>query len=714
MGAQRERLLSRRAIAATARPQHTPFDGKGTGSMARRTCTALRARRLTAISFAVCLCAGLDAGPARAAGSVAAQARPEPAAGSASESIALPEVVALGQAEVAPERPALRGSSPTPATLKEPTSFVTPVVRAGSASASPAELAARAAGVTVREQGFNQPTALSLRGASSEQVTVVLDGLPLNGLLGGGFDLSTLPSPFLRRLSVARGALGARYGAGTLGGAVEVEMIEPDQGVRRAFGEIGHGSFLSFDGSLGTALGFGQTSVLLSAYARTSRGDYPFPYDPRPLVDDGDLVERRRENNASQRYGALLRLRRSGQLRLDLLVEADGGIRGVPGAVQAPTLSAEQRDARVNLVGKIAGSALGMDIEGRLGGRLGLVQWSPDRADRDPWQREHLAFVELTAKRFFDFHALEMSVRLGHEGLSGAAHGTHDRLLAALFASDEIELGPATILPALRAEWVGDRFGLSPKLGLSLSVADGIALRANVGRAFRPPSFGELYLEQGSISPNPDLGSETALFADAGAEVNASPVAATPLHLRGAAAGFVTRYGDVILYELYAPMRIKPYNLGQALVWGGEFEVEAALLLSAATLRLSGAYTLGFSENRSGDARYDGRELPFHPRHRVTGRFEVEIWRLSAHVAAEFQSRQQVNRSNTDAIDGRTRCDAGIGALLHRPSGLRVTAELKNAFGAQGQDLYGYPLAGRSFHLTLGFDADFTPRKMAP
>ena len=611
------------------------------------------------------------------------------------DAISLPEVVALGDGPAPESSPALKSIAPSNAALNEPTSFVTPIARTEGDSATPADLAARAPGVMVRDQGFNQPMSISLRGASSEQVTVMLDGLPLNGLAGGGFDLGTLPSAFVERLSVARGANGARYGAGTLGGAVDVEFIEPREGERRLFGELGYGSFLSFDGSLGAALGWTRTALLVSAHARSSRGDYPFLYDPKPLVADNALVERRRDNNDSRRLGLLARVSHRGRARLELLLEADGGIRGIPGAVQAPTLTAEQRDARVNLVGKVSGEVGGFEMEGKLGARLGWLNWAPDRGVDEPWQREHLAFGEFTARRFFDWHALEVSARLGHEGLSGEAHGVHDRIRASLFASDEIEIGPATIHPALRGEFVGARFGLSPKLGLSLEVVDGISLRGNVGRSFRPPSFGELYLEQGSISPNPDLEPETALFADLGIEARRSPIAQTPLHLRGAAAGFVTRYGEVILYELNAPMRIKPFNLGQAIVWGGEFEVEAALTLPLATLRLNGAYTLSFSRNQSGDERYDGRELPFHPRHRAVGRLEADIWRLNAFAAVEFQSRQLINRSNTDAIDARTRCDFGLAALLHRPSGLKLSAELKNAFNARGQDLYGYPHSGR-------------------
>ncbi len=685
------------------------------------------ARGLTAISFAACLwgatCAA-DVALAERAGAVSKASNApggadlggvqDASGGESGETLVLPEVVALGDGPAPESSPALKSIAPSNAALNEPTSFVTPIARTEGDSATPADLAARAPGVMVRDQGFNQPTSISLRGASSEQVTVMLDGLPLNGLAGGGFDLGTLPSAFVERLSVARGANGARYGAGTLGGAVDVEFIEPREGERRLFGELGYGSFLSFDGSLGAALGWTRTALLVSAHARSSRGDYPFLYDPKPLVADNALVERRRDNNDSRRLGLLARVSHRGRARLELLLEADGGIRGVPGAVQAPTLTAEQRDARVNLVGKVSGEAFGLEMEGKLGARLGWLNWAPDRGVDEPWQREHLAFGEFTARRFFDWHALEVSARLGHEGLSGEAHGVHDRIRASLFASDEIEIGPATIHPALRGEFVGARFGLSPKLGLSLEVVDGISLRGNVGRSFRPPSFGELYLEQGSISPNPDLEPETALFADLGIEARRSPVAQTPLHLRGAAAGFVTRYGEVILYELNAPMRIKPFNLGQAIVWGGEFEVEAALTLPLATLRLNGAYTLSFSRNQSGDERYDGRELPFHPRHRAVGRLEADIWRLNAFAAVEFQSRQLINRSNTDAIDARTRCDFGLAALLHRPSGLKLSAELKNAFNARGQDLYGYPHSGRAFHLTIGLDADFTRRKDPP
>ncbi|MDR0965785.1 MAG: TonB-dependent receptor [Myxococcales bacterium] len=634
--------------------------------------------------------------------------------GAAQGDIALDEVLALGEATPWSVADRKAASTPTQAQLKEPTGFVSAVERQSGEHATPADLAARSAGVTVRDQGHNQPASISLRGSSSEQVTVVLDGMPLNGLAGGGFDLTALPAPFVRRLSVARGALGARYGSGALGGAVDIELLAPARGERRFFGELGHGSFLTFDASLGGALGFDITSVLVSAYARTSRGDYPFLYDPTPLVADDALIERRRENNASQRYGALARVHRDGAVKLDLLLEADGGLRGVPGAVQAPTRTAEQRDARALLLGKASGAAFGTEFEGRLGARLGFLEWSSDRHAPEPWQHEYHVFAELNAKRFFGVHALELSARLGHEGLTGPSHGTHDRPLAALFAGGELELGPFALLPAVRAEFVGERFGLSPKLGISLAITDDIELRANAGRSFRAPSFGELYLEQGSVSPNPDLTSETAIFGDAGIEARLSPTTTMPLSLRGAASGFVTRHDDVILYELHAPMRIKPYNLGRALVWGGEFEAEAALALKRASLRLRAAYTLSFSENQSGDSRYDGRDLPFHPRHRLTSRLDVEVWRLSAHLGAELQSRQQVNRSNTDALDGRARIDAGVSARLHRPSGLRLTAELGNLFGAQGQDLYGYPLAGRTFHITLGFDADLTPAKDSP
>ena len=635
-------------------------------------------------------------------------------AGAPPEEAALPEVVVSADAEGAEGTdsgaPPLRSNQPSAARASDPTGAIATISRSPAANVDApdaASMAARAPGLTLRSQGHNQPVTVSLRGSSAEQVPVLVDGLKLNALAGGGFDLTRIPAAFIRRLSVIRGANGAVYGAGTLGGAVSLELLSPKPGERRLFGELGWGSFLSFDGSLGGAADLKGTRVLAGVQAQTSKGDYPFDYDPTPLISGDGTLRRRRENNAMQRYGALVRVQREGRADTDFFIEADGGRRGIPGAVQAPTRRAEQNDASILTAGRVKGRlSQGLEAEGQVTARLSFLQWSPDRRERSGWQREHGVTASASLRKTFAIDTLEVGGQAGREGLDGPFHGSHGRTTGALFAANELELGAFTLTAAARGEFTGKKFGLMPRLGVGASPADWLELSANVGRSFRAPSFGELYLEQGSISPNPELTDESAVYGDAAAAVTLAPIPGLPAtSLRVSAVGFVTRYDDVILYELYGPMRIKPFNLGGALAWGGEFEAElAAAAPKGVELRLTAAYTLQSSRNRSEDERYRGREMPFRPRHRVAARAEIKVWRLEAFAALDFQSRQFTNRSATDALDGHLRADAGIKGLLHQKTGLSLGAVLKNIGGAQGQDLYGYPLTGRSFHVTLGFD----------
>ena len=89
-----------------------------------------------------------------------------------------------------------------------------------------AELAATAPGVAVRSHGgLGQLTTISIRGSTSGGVRVLLDGIPLDTAAGGGVDLSTIPLHWVDRVEVVRGAEGAYFGAGALGGAVNVVTL---------------------------------------------------------------------------------------------------------------------------------------------------------------------------------------------------------------------------------------------------------------------------------------------------------------------------------------------------------------------------------------------------------------------------------------------------------------------------------------------------------
>src|SRR5437899_2309374 len=145
----------------------------------------------------------------------------------------------LPQVEIVAEKP--EGSLRAPAaeaTVVEARRFAGEV-------RSVAELLGTSPGVSLHALGGpGQATTLSLRGASADQSLVLLDGIPLQGPGGGSVDLATLPATLLDRIVVSRGVLGAQFGAGALGGGVEL--------VPRATAAPGGGTQLSA-GSAATA-----------------------------------------------------------------------------------------------------------------------------------------------------------------------------------------------------------------------------------------------------------------------------------------------------------------------------------------------------------------------------------------------------------------------------------------------------------------------------
>src|SRR5262249_49792748 len=146
--------------------------------------------------------------------------------------------------EVAVEDTRVAEAAPAPA---ETTPFVTVIDVGGSAEEvrTLAETLAESAGVQVRSLGgLGAYSSVSIRGSSSAQGAVVLDGVPLNRGSLGGVDLSLLPLDALERIEVWRGQVPPELGGEAIGGAINLVT-------RRATSQSATAASLSY-GSFGT------------------------------------------------------------------------------------------------------------------------------------------------------------------------------------------------------------------------------------------------------------------------------------------------------------------------------------------------------------------------------------------------------------------------------------------------------------------------------
>ncbi len=212
-----------------------------------------------------------------------------------------------------------------------------------------AELLAPTPGVMMLDQGgFGQAKLLNIRGASSNGVLLFLDGIPLNGA-GGNADLSLIPPAIVERFEVLRGAAGAKYGSGGLGGAIDVRT-RALRGGSELFAEVTHGNFATWLAQLGASARIGEGDGLLLLHIARSAGDFSYPFNDRPQLAGNPSIWLVRENNDASLGGALLKYRSPLGRRwtLDALGELSLDSRGLAGPAENPTPDARETGRRIS------------------------------------------------------------------------------------------------------------------------------------------------------------------------------------------------------------------------------------------------------------------------------------------------------------------------------------------------------------------------------
>lgn len=610
---------------------------------------------------------------------------PRPAAGAED-----PPVVTLPEVEVRLPRTA----------PQDPTSAAT-VVDAARFAGEPKDVAAlvsTAPGVAVQDYGgLGQLATVSLRGASADGVKVLLDGLPLNTAAGGSVDLSTIPTGWVDRIEVVRGAEGARYGAGAMGGVVHVVTRTAAAGewsARAAAGSFGTGSAAADVGLGGEGWG-----GLVGLSADTTRGDFPYRWDTTPSLAAPTWDDRTRRNADATSGGLLAKgFARAGAGRLDGALQLSGGERGLPGPPGNETPEQRLREARAVLAGRWARPltpALELDLGAD--GRAEAVDLVPGGGAPTDRQRDLAGTARAELRLSAGAHSAGAGLSAGGErfGSSQAGDARH-RWEVAAWVADELLLlgGRLRLAPALRAERLGPFTGWSGKLGGALGLAGPLSLRASAGRTFRAPTFAELYLDQGAVKPNPLLRPETALTGDAALAADA----AWGLASLGA---FVSRYDDLVVYEPSVAQTLKPFNLGRALARGIEAELATARLgRLGATAQLT--WTWLRAETLRGPENELHKDVPHRARQRLFARLGLAPGGWELHAEAHYVGLQYQDALNQAAIPAALLFHGGGGVRLWRAPDVWLQADVKNAADDRTlQNGFGYPLPGRTVMVAL-------------
>lgn len=588
-------------------------------------------------------------------------------------------------------------------------------------------------GVFVRRfGGAGDRAEVSIRGSTAAQVVVAIDGVRANSALTGGLDLSRVCLPLVEEVEIARGAGATRVGSGAVGGVVNLvtrgSSARPESRVRGS-----GGAFDTWEGSLFRAARVGSLDYEFGYCGLRTEGDFEFARPEFEGPDGGsapfDPPNAQRINNERTQHGATLGLGTPlgpGSLRFgDFFVHSRGGEPGLDccngeDAGQNPRADSTDWSNLAQLRYEVPGFSPAHD-----GVRIGLHHRYEDSEYHDPLRalfgepvdvRARISTLGGSAESAWHLVLGPAQQRLGLEidalrdDLHSDSQRSRARASGAFRVADEIAVWDARLLvvPALRGEATeGFDFEWIPGVGAVATPWAWLRLRANAMRAYRTPSFDELYLpDQGYIRGNPDLDPEEAWNFDVGFELaleRLGPLA----DARFVASFFRREIDDSIVWVQINPTTIAPVNTGEATAQG--FELSLAFRVTE-WLRVSANHTELDSER---DAT--GERLPGQPERESFVRVQLgppEQWKL----VGEWQRTGSllVSEGGGRYLPERTVWNARIAYDLASPGWLPVSrwlselwvyVEGNNLSDEAVRDTLAFPQPGRN--LSAGFEASW-------
>jgi vitamin B12 transporter len=540
------------------------------------------------------------------------------------------------------------------------------------------------AGLRITDGGDGMTRTVSFRGLGSERAAVLLDGEPLNTAQGGGVDLAAIPLENVDRVEIARGAMGALYGPYALGGAV------------RIFRRTDRSPLPTLRLSLGT-----DDRASLSALAGGAWGRWTAEGSGRVETASPDL-----EGTSAHGDGWNLRGRLahhpSWASALEVSAAGRADERDVPGSRDFPTPSASRRDqegeGRVSARGIALGAIPGVfaidagvsEITRRYrdeGNPLGAI------ADRHRNRRES---ASATWSDGGSAGTVEFRGEVAREDLRSTTDGDRSRDRGAVGAVADRRWGKTSVSSGVRLDALEGfaargtvRGGVSRVLWGEAEGSQWIALRADVGTSFRPPTFDDLFWPaRAGAAGSPDLRPERALDVDLGVEARRGAT-------RGSATVFRSEVRDLIQWNPGPDGIWRPHNLGKARIRG--LEVEGILEGGALPFptRIEGAGTLLDAIDAGGDPTTGGKALVARPRWTAFAEAGWDVGRWTLVAGGRGTGRVPLTAANTKWTDPYVLVHAR--AEWRASPALRITLEGRNLLDTDYEDIRGYAVPGREF-----------------
>jgi vitamin B12 transporter len=453
-------------------------------------------------------------------------------------------------------------------------------------------------GIDIRSYGdLGGTSSINIRGSWSSQVLVLMDGRPLNWITLGTSDLSEIGLENIERIEVVKGPISSLYGANALGGVVNIITANAEEMHVGGSGSYGSYNTQIYNGN--AEIGSENVGILLS-------GEYKQTDGMRSNSDFEEII-----SNAKLTY----KIDKASKISMNLgYNDAD---RGAPGPKPAPGFMPKYGDSTATSlfdrqmdegyfadlstdfkVGKMR-SQVKLYIDDRVQKFLTVydayaLDWTTYKAEAS--DKYHTCVIGMNINSSFRFKGTRFTLGMDarnnkFEGESLLKNTTTNEVDTTAWNPSSVQAGGwlemtrkfdlLTVNSSLRYDY-DKTYGsfISPSLGFVCKLGSNSRLKLFGGRAFREPTFNDLYWPG---SGNKDLKPEQGEAYELRVENQSLPIfigaSAFMRNVKNMIAWAPTGTGDIW----------QPSNLNKFDAKGVELELKADLM-SGVNFGVRGTY----------------------------------------------------------------------------------------------------------------------------
>jgi vitamin B12 transporter len=550
----------------------------------------------------------------------------------------------------------------------------------GSQAQSVADLLRDQPGISISNNGGQGKfTSVFLRGANSDQVLVLVDGVKVGSATSGTSAFEDLPLDLIERIEIVRGPQSSLYGSEAIGGVIQIFTRKGNGPLKPSF-SLGGGSYGTRQGSAALSSDAGSGgwySVGLSGF-----DTHGFPACKSSLTAGCYAIvppgETDGYENESARLRAGWRFANGTEAEMNWLhTDGDNLYEG--------SYSNESKSVR-----QVLGASLGTTPLDAWHTALRAGQSQDDSddflngifVDRFNTQRRTLSWqndIELAQG-----HQLVAGVDWQNDRVtSTTAYALTSRDDTGVFAEYLAKMGAHDIQLAVRRD-NDQQFGAKStgSVAWGYNLNPELRITASFGSAFKAPNFNDLYYPGFS---NPSLRPEASHSVNVGLAGKAGAA-------RWSLNTFETQVTDLIgLDAAYIPI-----NIDSARIRGIEGVASARLL----DWELRGNLNLLDPENQSTGAD-NGNVLPRRPKQAISLDANRSVGAWSGGVTVRAESYRYDDLANTIRLGGFTTVDLRTEYRVNKD--WRMQARIQNLLNKDYETAYLYNQPGRGVYVMLRY-----------